>query len=716
MKRAVVLLVVTLRYFVHPHRYTFHVPVLLDSHFRLKLADFGLARSLEPPLLDQMESNGTSGNSSMQDLTNKVITLWYRSPEILLGTVHYGCAVDVWSAGCILAELFTGKPLAAGKTELDQLALLAELTGTPDDEDTWRYLTSLKKSRSLHDAITPTAQSWRDARPLPCKLREKYGSGSKHNFPENAITLLEKLLVWDPRKRLTASNALQHKYFWTQPVAPANPAELGQIQVAADGHFHEFQTKQKRRQAKLKAEEVRGQAVLKGVPTDEANDLYDKTYKSIMKQAAEEGLATEVDRKKPVPPNREDEPNSRPTSSSGRRRGDEKRERSPVDRLSRVGSSRDRSKRRDRSPESDHDGGRSKRSRAGDTVEDDPSANSKERRHRSKDDRRRSDDERRRAEKEKRSIRKDNADNESKGTRSRRASLSKRGIEDDNLDRADGARGGSHERRSSKRISKDKKRRKHHKEKGRDSADRRDRSVVGSGGKSRSRDERRRERSSERSRRSDDISGHYGPAGPYGPAGGSWDEPSRLRENPYGPSGPLDDMPPRHRDGPPSRHGDDFPPHRDNRRDGEGPGGDHYGPPRRDMEGKGDHVGPRGDGPNDHYGLQRRDLDGPPRRDLDGPPRRELDGPPRRDLDGPPRRDLDGPPRRDLGPPPPGEFYRDRQHPPEFRGPTPRRSDGPPPYREGGGPPNKQIQQGFRDRNHRPGDNGLGRARDRDRR
>lgn len=656
--------------------------VLLDSHYRLKLADFGLARSLEPPLLDQMEPSSSSSTGSMQDLTNKVITLWYRPPEILLGAVHYGCAVDVWSAGCILAELFTGKPLAAGKTELDQLGLLAELTGTPSDEDTWTYLTSLKKSRSLHDAIVPTAQSWRDNDPLPSKLREKYGS-SKHNIPEHAITLLEKLLVWDPRKRLTSSNALQHKYFWTQPVAPSDPAELGQIQVATDGHFHEFQTKQKRRQAKQKAEEARERAVMKGMPSEDANDIYDKTYKGIMKQVAEEGLAAaEVEDRNKKPSSRRREEGPRHRSNSRRR--DEKRERSrSPGRLSRRDSpaweraSSKRHRSRDRSPEdelSDHGGGGGSRSnkRSKAMEDDDRSLGSHERRHRSKE-RRRTDEERRR-EKEHRISRK-NFDNESKDT-SRRESPWKRG-DDSSVDRGGRGRGGSRDRRPSKK-SRDKKRSKKHRKGG-------DRRHSDRGGKSRDRDDRRRDRSLDRGHRGDDVPGHSGPSSVHGPSGERDEPPLQHRDDPFGPPEPRDEVPPRHRDEPPARHrdealvrhGDEPPPRRDRRAMDER--GDHYGPPRRDMDGPGDHYGPprRMDGPSDHYGP-------PPSS------RREMDRPP-----------------RDYGPPP-DDFYHDRR--PDFRGPPPRRGDGPPPRDRG--PP----QQGFRDRDRRPGgERGPVRPRDRDR-
>jgi cyclin-dependent kinase 12/13 len=386
--------------FMHEHKYVHRdiksSNILLDSFFRLKLADFGLARSLEPPLLDQMESSSTSSGNAMssysntqQDLTNKVITLWYRPPEILLGTVHYGCAVDVWSAGCILAELMTGKPLAAGKTEFDQLSLLADLTGTPDN-DTWNYLMSLKKSRSVLGSITSVATEWCESEQRPAKLRDKYGPNStrKNNrqIPETALTLLEKLLEWDPRKRLTAANALQNRYFWTQPVAPENPAELGRIDVAVDGHFHEFQTKQKRKQAKTQAEKVREQAVRDGASAEEASEKYDATYIGIMKQVAREGINDAVDEK--VEDSVMDDvqqPKEKKSHHDGSR--EEKRR---SDHRKENGGSRRRERKHSRSKESDdgdehHHGEKKKRDRS--SEKSDEQGSTKEKRRLSNEDR-----------------------------------------------------------------------------------------------------------------------------------------------------------------------------------------------------------------------------------------------------------------------------------------------------------------------------------------
>lgn len=84
--------------------------ILIDSQHRVKLADFGLARCIEPPILDKLHDRGSS-----LELTNKVVTVMYRPIEILLGATRYGYSIDMWSAGCILAELVLGKTLLAGK-------------------------------------------------------------------------------------------------------------------------------------------------------------------------------------------------------------------------------------------------------------------------------------------------------------------------------------------------------------------------------------------------------------------------------------------------------------------------------------------------------------------------------------------------------------------------------------------------------------------------
>ena len=203
-----------------------------------------MARSTEAPLFDQVQER-KANLASGPEFTNKVITLWYRPPEILLGAVQYGTAVDVWSAGCILAELMLGKPLFAAKTELDQLTMILEMIGPPKSQDTYDFF---EKEMKKDTSKVPLSLSKSD-RP-PGKLAGKYSQ----KIPPAAMSLLEKTLEWDPRKRATASSALTARYFWSEPVAPANPAELGEtLNVGGpNGHFHEFLTKRQRRQGKEK--------------------------------------------------------------------------------------------------------------------------------------------------------------------------------------------------------------------------------------------------------------------------------------------------------------------------------------------------------------------------------------------------------------------------------------------------------------------------------
>lgn len=78
--------------------------LLIDNYGTLKIADFGLATFCDP--------------NSRQPMTSRVVTLWYRPPELLLGATYYGVGVDLWSAGCILAELLAGKPIMPGRTEV----------------------------------------------------------------------------------------------------------------------------------------------------------------------------------------------------------------------------------------------------------------------------------------------------------------------------------------------------------------------------------------------------------------------------------------------------------------------------------------------------------------------------------------------------------------------------------------------------------------------
>ncbi|GFS45992.1 protein kinase superfamily protein [Actinidia rufa] len=142
-----------------------------------------------------------------QALTSRVVTLWYRPPELLLGSTNYGASVDMWSVGCVFAELFIGKPILKGRTEVEQLHKIFRLCGSPPDEY-W------KKSK------LPLATMFKPQHPYVSSLRERC-----KEFPKSAVNLLETFLSIEPHKRGTASSALDSEYFITKPFA-CDPSSL----------------------------------------------------------------------------------------------------------------------------------------------------------------------------------------------------------------------------------------------------------------------------------------------------------------------------------------------------------------------------------------------------------------------------------------------------------------------------------------------------------
>ncbi|CAG9319537.1 CDK3_1 [Blepharisma stoltei] len=154
--------------------------LLLDANLNIKLADFGLSRIFQIP---------------MRPSTTSVQTLWYRAPEILLGCTTYTTAIDIWSIGCIFAEMVAGVPLFPGTSEHNQLYAIFRIMGTPNEEN-WsgvgslpRYSTDFPKwstilMKNLFPRIAPEGQD-----------------------------LLEKMLSMDPNKRISAYDCLQHPYF-----------------------------------------------------------------------------------------------------------------------------------------------------------------------------------------------------------------------------------------------------------------------------------------------------------------------------------------------------------------------------------------------------------------------------------------------------------------------------------------------------------------------
>ncbi|XP_019193933.1 PREDICTED: probable serine/threonine-protein kinase At1g54610 [Ipomoea nil] len=191
--------------------------LLIDDEGTLKIADFGLATCFD------REQSVT--------LTSRVVTLWYRPPELLLGATHYGVAVDMWSAGCILGELYTGKPIMAGRTEVEQLHKIFKICGSPS-EDYWR------KEKLPHSTVFKPLQPYRR------RITEAF-----KDLPPTAVGLMETLLSIDPAQRGTAASALESDLFTTKP-------------FACDASSLPKYPPSKEIDAKLREEEARRQAVL----------------------------------------------------------------------------------------------------------------------------------------------------------------------------------------------------------------------------------------------------------------------------------------------------------------------------------------------------------------------------------------------------------------------------------------------------------------------
>ncbi|XP_065873691.1 probable serine/threonine-protein kinase At1g54610 [Euphorbia lathyris] len=167
--------------------------LLVDENGVLKIADFGLASFFDP-------------KSSVQ-MTSRVVTLWYRAPELLLGSSRYGVAVDLWSTGCILGEMYTGKPILPGRTEVEQLHKIFKLCGSPA-EDYW------KKLKLHHSSVI------RPQRPYRRCVEDIF-----KDLPAYAVGLMETLLSMDPANRGSAASALKDKYFRSKPFA-CDPSSL----------------------------------------------------------------------------------------------------------------------------------------------------------------------------------------------------------------------------------------------------------------------------------------------------------------------------------------------------------------------------------------------------------------------------------------------------------------------------------------------------------
>ena len=156
--------------------------ILLTKNLKIKIGDFGLARVFSIPI---------------RPYTKDVLTLWYRAPELLLGINEYSTPVDIWSVGCIFAELVIKKPLFKGDCEFEQIMKIYSILGTPKIED-WNEIVNLPYYSNKFPNFSAK------------KIEEIV------KLDVNGINLLKSMLQYDPNKRITAKQALLHPFFMTK--------------------------------------------------------------------------------------------------------------------------------------------------------------------------------------------------------------------------------------------------------------------------------------------------------------------------------------------------------------------------------------------------------------------------------------------------------------------------------------------------------------------
>lgn len=154
--------------------------LLISRDGDLKLADFGLARAFNIPI---------------NTFSNEVVTLWYRPPDVLLGSRSYDTSLDLWSAGCIIAEMYTGRPLFSGNANNDQLLKIFQVMGTPS-ERTWPGISQLPEFKPN----------------FPIYLSQDLRLLIPRMDPLGA-DLLERMLQLQPELRISAADALRHSWF-----------------------------------------------------------------------------------------------------------------------------------------------------------------------------------------------------------------------------------------------------------------------------------------------------------------------------------------------------------------------------------------------------------------------------------------------------------------------------------------------------------------------
>jgi len=170
--------------------------LLINHEGELKLADFGLARAFGIPV---------------RNYTHEVVTLWYRAPDVLMGSRKYSTQVDIWSVGCIFAEMVNGRPLFPGSSDGDQLTKIFKCLGTPNPK-IWPTISDLPEYKENFPVFP--AQQWK-------KIVKK--------LDPTGLDLLSQMLRYDPSKRVSAEVAMKHPYFKDLPKDKLSTKRAGSV-------------------------------------------------------------------------------------------------------------------------------------------------------------------------------------------------------------------------------------------------------------------------------------------------------------------------------------------------------------------------------------------------------------------------------------------------------------------------------------------------------
>ncbi|RPA76372.1 Pkinase-domain-containing protein [Ascobolus immersus RN42] len=193
--------------------------LLINNQGILKIADFGLARKFEEP----PPVKGKGSGPATRDYTNFVVTRWYRPPELLLGERAYTSAIDMWGVGCVFAEMYRGKPILPGNSDVDQAHRIFKLCGSPTEMNMpgWEKLKGCEGVKTFG--------------PYKRRLEIEYA-----DLGPTGVSLLSELLKLDPLRRINAIDALTHEYFQTSPL-PARPQDIPKFEES-----HELDRRQLR--------------------------------------------------------------------------------------------------------------------------------------------------------------------------------------------------------------------------------------------------------------------------------------------------------------------------------------------------------------------------------------------------------------------------------------------------------------------------------------